>query len=203
MNNIVYVGAIVVVLLIVAAVLVSNGLNTAGGPGSGSAPVGGSQPTTTAVGAAPYNSTTTVVQSNSTKISNSTPTGCTATKYFICRNLTFTSSELTVTIGQKTGLNWSSFGLGYAPAGTPINSGVPQGVTFYTANASSSRNVGTSLSNNATVTVQLPISELNATKGALWVCYLNSGLVYVGNGCIANAGGSGVPSYIEIATVNG
>ncbi|MDE1768238.1 MAG: hypothetical protein KGH62_02625, partial [Candidatus Micrarchaeota archaeon] len=108
------------------------------------------------------------------------------------------------TLGQSTGTSWSSFGVAYAPKGTAISQGVPA-AAFYTGNVSSTNNVGPGLNNTRTIRLTIPV---NTTKGggvlgAIWACYGNSGLLYVGSaGCITNGGGGGVPTYVEVATVN-
>lgn len=212
-NNLIYVGVVVIIILIVAGVVLlgsgssSSQASTSTVAASTVAPASSqtTQPSTTIAPVStvnPYNTTTTVVPSNIT-VSNSTTSGCTATTYYTCSNFTFSASKITATIGENTGLNWSSFGVGYAPQGTAISSGTPTDIAFYSANTSATNNVGTSLLSGSTANIQIPVSS-TSTVGTLWVCYVNSGLVYVGSsGCIANGGGSAVPTYVEIATVNG
>ncbi len=217
MNNMIYVGIVIVVLIVAAVFLLgghpssptgSTGTTGTTGTGGNTSSTGGtgasSQPTTSVASYTtvnPYNTTTTVVPSNLTN--SSAPSGCTAAKYYSCGSFSISASKISATIGQTTGLNWSSYGVAYAPAGTKMSSGssVPTGITFYTANASSTSNVGTSLPTGGTAQITLPGS--NTLTGSIWVCYVNSGLVYVGNGCVSNGGGAGVPQYVEVATVNG
>lgn len=179
-----------------------------------------SYPTTT-VG----NATTSPTQSNSTVlVYNSTPTGkncaslsgyqcaavrCTATNSsFSCTNATYgfspsqNQSEMSLSIGQNTGTDWSGFGIAYVPQGTAITNGQPT-ATFYVADNSTS-NVGTSLANGQSTFVQLDNDAMGGTpalrNGTIWVCYINSGILYVGNGCLTS---SHLPAfYAQVATVN-
>ena len=131
---------------------------------------------------------------------------------FTCSNATYlyspstNATELFFTFSQKTGREWSSFGVAYAPSGTKIISGTPQNVVWYSANYSAKNNVGTSLQSNTLVNVLADNGEKGAgfgptVNGTVWACFTNSGLVYVGNSCIVNGGGSAVPTYVKIGTV--
>ena len=202
-NNLVYAVVAIVMVLVLAVVLLGNNSHA---PSSTATTVGSSASQNTSTGTStvnPYNTTTTAVVTNTTVSNSTASSGCTAGKYYTCTGPIFAKSSFTVTVGQDTGLNWSSFGIAFAPNGTSISSGVPSGIVFYSANTSSTSNVGTSLPNGSTVNVTLPLAYANITAGSIWVCYTNSGLVYVGNGCIANGGGSKVATYVEIATVKG
>ncbi len=127
-----------------------------------------------------------------------------------CSNSTYTNSSseayLWTTISQDTGREWSGYGVAFAPAGTKIVGGTPQGVTYYTANYASSSNVGTSLQSGSNATVRILVQKVNgsyprALNGTLWVCYSNSGILYVGNGCTTS---SGLPArYVEVGTITG
>ncbi len=200
--NMTYIGVGVLVVIIVAIALLYPyiGGNTAATTTVAQAP-------TTTQGSNAYNTTTTVLPSNSSVPSNAS-VGCTPSKYYTCSNLTYTyfasngSSAIKVTVGQDTGSMWSSFGIGYAPEGTNISGGVPSGIMFYTANDTSASNVGTSLSSGNTTTLTIPAGANlgNSTKGTLWVCYVNSGILYVGSTCVAQRGVSA--TYVAIGTVN-
>ena len=136
---------------------------------------------------------------------------CTSTNSSLsCSNSTYTNSTsdayLWATISQDTGREWSGYGVAFAPEGTRIVGGTPQGVTYYTADYASSSNVGTSLQSGGNATIRIDISKVNgvypsALNGTLWVCYSNSGILYVGNGCTTS---SGLPArYVEVGTITG
>ena len=187
MNNMTYIGIGIVVVIIIIGVLVFTGSPSSGSTTSAQTTatqsLGSTVATTTAAQTTaetnmtnstkvnPYNTTTTIVSSNE-MMSNSTPSGCTATKYYSCSKFVWGSSNITATVGQTTGLNWSSFGVAYVPAGTTFNSGVPQGVTFYSANTSATNNVGTSLANGASASITLPVTGNNKHT------WLNLGLLH-------------------------
>lgn len=127
-----------------------------------------------------------------------------------CSNSTYTNSTskayLWVTISQDTGQEWSGYGVAFAPTGTKIVSGTPQGITYYTADYASSSNVGTSLQSGDNATVRITIQKTNgaypnALSGTIWACYSNSGILYVGNGCTTS---SGLPArYVETGSITG
>ena len=169
------------------------------------------------------NATTAPTQGNTTLIYNNTPTGkncanltgyqcasvqCTSVNSsFTCTGASFgyskNMSELSLSVGQNTGSDWSGFGVAFVPTGTAMDEGVPQGVTFYVADNSSS-NVGTSLQNGQSTFVQFGQQALGGygttlRNGSIWVCYINSGTLYVANGCTSSGGSPA--QYAEVGTV--
>ncbi len=149
-----------------------------------------------------YKSTTTMLPSNSI-VTGARP-GCTAADYFGCTNASYSvssnSAMLTLRITQNTGTSWSGFGVGFAPNGTGLNGGIPA-ITFYTSNASSTSNVGTGLASASPITLQIPVKSSSKTAlGMIWVCYVNSGILYVGNGCTTS--GSIPATYEVVGVVN-
>jgi uncharacterized protein (UPF0333 family) len=216
MNNMTYIGiGVLVVIIIVGALLFTGGSSAAKTTATTAQTAASSQATTMAPVTSAmmenqtnttatnntYNSTTTIVSGNTT--TSTSTKGCAASKYFTCSNVGYANGNLSLSITQDTGTSWSAFGVAYAPAGTPISQGTPTNVTFYLVNQSSTSNVGASLAQNTTATISVPVKGApSLVNGAIWVCYVNSGLVYVGNGCIANGGGGGVPTYVQVATIN-
>ncbi len=218
MNKWVYVGVILVIIVIGAAALTYTGTYTGSQP-SASTTVA---PTTVATTAAVTVATTSAAAPTTANATLSPctgypgyvcpPTTCTPTiNAFTCSNATYlyspsnSVSDLYISLGQNTGQEWSSFGVGYAPLGTTFAGGVPQ-ITWYTANYSSASNVGASLQSGQVVTVKPDNAEtgngLNvSTKGTVWVCFVNSGLVYVGSTCQPNGGGSAVATYVQIGAL--
>ncbi len=201
MKNLGYFVIGVAAAIVILGVLVLTGLGTSS-----------STQTTTAASTSPafnngapnnsYKSTTSVLPSNSSV--HTSAYGCTASKYFMCNNATYeypgtTISYINATIGQNTSEGWSSFGVGYAPQGTAISGGIPH-ITFYTPN-DSSNNVGPSLKTGSTIKVKIPVNGTGAsTTGTVWACYVNSGVLYVGNGCLTSGG---VPAtYVAIGILN-
>lgn len=202
MNKLMYLGAAVVVIAIVAVVvLLTSSAGSAKYTTTTAAPVT-TIPATTSTNTT-YKTTTVNLPSNSSV--NTTSSGCTAEKYFTCSNLTYSyfpsnkTYTISALISQDTGTSWSSFGVGYAPQGTTISGGVPA-ITFYVAN-STSASVGTSLNALQLQKIRVPGKAANATtKGTLWACYANSGILYVGtSGCVAQGGGAAI--YVPIATI--
>jgi hypothetical protein len=227
MNKWVYVGVAVVVVIIIGAVAYTQKGPAATTSLYTSIPIGvssvNSNVTTTVANA----SAPTTALGSSTTINATKPSVCSdypgdicvavtctpANSTFACSNATYIYSpttnvtDLYLTFSQNTGREWSSFGVGYAPLGTKYNGGVPE-ITWYTANYSSKSNVGTELSSNQSVFVKADNNESgdafgSTADGAVWACFVNSGLVYVGNsGCLPNGGGSAVATYVEIGTVS-
>ena len=196
MDSIRYVAAAVVLLaVIIVAVFYITGLGTHAAAPSSSVS-NASAPTTI------YQSTTVPLSNNS--IVSTSQYGCTAAKYFTCANATYSNSASNVSyisadIGQETGQLWSSFGVGFAPQGTALSGGIPH-ITFYTPNDSSD-NVGPSLASGSSVNVRIPVNgTASSTAGTIWACYVNSGILYIGNGCTTSGG---VPAtYVVIGTAN-
>jgi len=178
---------------------------------------------TTVVG---NSSTAPTFGNHTTIIYNSTPTGkscanlpgydCYSVKCnivnssFTCANASYgyeaskNISELSLSVGQNTGTGWSGFGVAWVPTGTAMSGGVPQ-ATFYVADNSTS-NVGTSLQSGQSTFVQLGESALGAKgaaelgSGTIWVCYINSGTLYVGSGCLTS--NHQPAQYAEVASIN-
>lgn len=210
MNKMIYVGVAIVIVIIAGVLLLGSGgssanTSTVNQSATSAATTAATSTATTAATTSisttinVYNTTTTTVSTSFN--SSSVPSGCTASKYYTCTGLAYSNSVITATIGEDTGQNWSSYGIAYAPQGTPISEGVPTGIPFYTANATSTSNVGTSLLSGSTAAFTIPVSNGGSSVlGTLWVCYVNSGILYVGNGCTSSGG---VPAtYVEIGTVN-
>ena len=195
MKSMTYIAAVVVLLVIVAAVVYIARSNTQAAAPNSSA-LNTSTPTTI------YQSTTVPLSNNS--IVSASQYGCTAARYFICTNATYSNSASNVSyisagVGQETGQSWSSFGVGFAPQGTALSGGVPH-IMFYTPN-DSANNVGPSLASGSSVGVRIPVNGMAAsTTGTIWACYVNSGILYIGNGCTTSGG---VPAtYVVIGTAN-
>ncbi|MDE1860397.1 MAG: hypothetical protein KGH72_01640 [Candidatus Micrarchaeota archaeon] len=136
-----------------------------------------------------------------------TKPGCSATSGYVCTNASYSISNsvatIWATVGQNTGEEWSSFAVGYAPAGTKTVGGIPQNITFYIVNGSSTTsNVGTSLQSGSVVKIEAynGVGLGSATSGVLWACYVNSGLLYAGHTCFAQGGGA--PFYVQLGALN-
>lgn len=216
MNKLVYVGVLVIIVVIVAAIVGFGGLLSHPGKSSTTTVA------TTVATTFPYSTNVTTTANTSQNYSaavcsrysgyDCVPLTCTAQPGFTCGNVTYLyspkngSTYLFARISQQSGQLWSGFGVGYAPNGTFYNGGIPA-IAFYNANASSS-NVGTQLQSNTPVQViadnGLADKFLGATTGgSLWVCYTNSGVIYVGTaGCTQTGGGSAIPTYVKIGVVS-
>jgi hypothetical protein len=190
MDKIVYVviGLVIVLVVVGLALFLGNGRMT----------VAVSSAATTASAAVSPQITT----------SNRILSACTPTAGYTCDNVTYSYlqtqniSFMWATISQESGRQWSGFGVGYAPLGTAMSGGIPE-IAFNTANASSTSNVGTLLQSGQNVTVMVDRGEKGIgalTTGTIWVCYVNSGTLYVGNGCTTAAGVAA--TYVEIGIVN-
>jgi hypothetical protein len=194
MKSITYIAGLVVLAIIIAVVYIAiSDTNTVL---SNSSTLNTSTPTTI------YQSTTVPLSNNS--IVSVSQYGCTAAKYFTCKNATYSNSAsnvsyINVSVGQDTGQLWSSFGIGYAPQGTAISGGIPH-IRFYTPN-DSANNVGPSLASGSSVNARIPVNGTSSsTTGTIWACYVNSGILYIGNGCTTSGGAPA--TYVAIGTVN-
>ena len=148
-----------------------------------------------------YNTTTTALPTNS--VVNMTSQGCVASKYFTCNNTVYSKGNKTLsfTISENTGTSWSSFGVAFAPQGTTLSGGVPQGIAFYATNLTAGNNVGASLAAGAPLMVKLTgVSTGSRAVGTIWVCYTNSGILYAGNGCTTVGGVAA--QYQVLGTIN-
>ena len=195
MKSITYIGAAVVLVIIVVAVVYIAGFGMRAAAPTTST-LNTSTPTTI------YQSTTVPLSNNS--IVSASQYGCTAAKYFMCTNATYSNSASSVSyisanVGQETGQSWSSFGVGFAPQGTTLSGGIPH-ITFYTPN-DSANNVGPSLASGSSVNVRIPVNgTASSTTGTIWACYVNSGVLYIGNGCTTSGGAPA--TYVVIGTAN-
>jgi hypothetical protein len=194
MKSITYIAGLVILAVIIAVVYITMlNMKTAS---SNSSTLNTSTPTTI------YQSTTVPLSNNS--IVSVSQYGCTAAKYFTCKNATYSNSAsnvsyINVSVGQDTGQLWSSFGIGYAPQGTAISGGIPH-IRFYTPN-DSANNVGPSLASGSSVNARIPVNgTATSTTGTIWACYVNSGILYIGNGCTTSGGAPA--TYVAIGTVN-
>jgi len=206
MNNMTYIGIGVLIVIIIVGVLIFTGgansasqtttANSQATTATSSQATTAASPSTTIGGVNTsaanntYKSTTTVLSSNTTIVA---ARGCTASNYFTCSNVVYSYaganavSHINATVGQDTGQGWSGFGIGYAPEGAAVSGGIPE-IMFYTA-SDSVNNVGTSLATGTWVNITIPVTKLGAsTIGTLWVCYVNSGTLYIGNGCTTSGG---------------
>lgn len=149
-----------------------------------------------------YNTTTTALPTNS--VVNMTSQGCSASKYFTCNNTVYSkgSQTLSFTMSENTGTSWSSFAVAFAPQGTVLSGGVPQGITFYTTNLTAGNNVGASLQPGVPLNVKLTgVSTGSRAVGTIWVCYANSGILYAGAAGCTTVGGVAA-QYQTIGTIN-
>ena len=234
MNKVASLGAVVVVVLVIAGIAIYYGMaKSPGSPVSAASTVASgvknasSSTPNTSTGVVTAGTTAVSTAPAPTTLANTTkPAVCSKYPGYLCAavtctpsNSTFTCSNATylyspstnesmlfVTFSQKTGREWSGFGVAYVPSTTKIVSGTPQNTVWYSENYTSKNNVGTSLQSNTLVNVLADNNEkgvgFGATvNGTVWACFTNSGLVYVGNSCIVNGGGSAVPTYVEIGKV--
>ena len=194
MKSITYIAAVVLVIIVVAVVYIAGFGMRAAAPATST--LNTSAPTTI------YQSTTVPLSNNS--IVSASQYGCTAAKYFMCTNAIYSNSASNVSyisanVGQETGQSWSSFGVGFAPQGTALSGDIPR-ITFYTPN-DSSNNVGPSLASGSSVNVRIPVNgTASSTTGTIWACYVNSGVLYIGNGCTTSGGAPA--TYVVIGTAN-
>ena len=85
-----------------------------------------------------------------------------------------------------------------------MSQGTPQNIKYNVADSQSSSNVGTSLQNGANATVKADSGMTGAeygpnVNGTIWVCYVNSGILYVGVGCTTSGG---IPAtYVEVGRI--
>lgn len=194
MDKMLTAGIVVVVLVIIVGIAIFSLMGGSKAPAS----------STTLVTTQYYSNATTTVTTlpNNSSLSNVTK-GCAATTYYGCNNASYSivngNASLKVTISQNTGQLWSGYGIGYAPVNSSSSGGVPK-IVFYT-NATGGSNAGSSLPSGVPVTLVIPTLGTNTTTvGALWACYVNSGVLYVGNGCTPQAGVAA--TYVEIAKLN-
>lgn len=219
MNKLVYVGVAIIVIIIVAAVALAYkgspatttvAATTAASGSGGTGNTSSSNATTAATVATTASKATTVAAAPSTTVPAGTVLCTPVNSTYSCSSVTYTyasngSTVMTLTMEQKTGQEWSSFGVGYAPTGTKYLYGQPQ-IVWYSANYSSKANYGTSLQSGVPVVVRTDNGESGSSfgpvaNGTIWACYTNSGLMYVGNQCQTNGGGSAVATYVKIGTI--
>ena len=215
MNNLIYVGVAIVIIAIVGFVILS-GHGTTTPASTVATTVAASTQQTTISSTAPASGpttapsgVTTIYNPATTIPANTALPGCTAGSGFSCSNLNYKYNSanntwtMSVVVGQSTGSQWSGFGVGYAPKGTPASSGSPPQIAFFTANASSSNGVGTLLQSGAT-SPPIALSGKgggSTTSGTLWACYVGSGTLYVGPAGCTTSGGQPA-QYLQIATIN-
>ncbi len=202
MNKLVYVAVVILALAFIAA-LVSNNSTPSPKSTTSVSQVTSNYPTTlvTSIANVSYNTTTSVTPPACSSLPgyDCAKVKCTPiNSTFTCTNATYIYSPtngttfLWVTVGQNTGTSWSGFGVGFAPNGTKLNQGVPLNIVYNTAASQSTSNVGTSLQDGANATVKADSGKSGAgygpnINGTVWVCYINSGILYVGNGCTTSS----------------
>ena len=130
---------------------------------------------------------------------------------FACGNATYAYSStnsttyLWVTVGQTTGTYWSGWGAAFVPNGTKISQGVPQNIQYNTATSQSTSNVGTNMTSGGSSVVKADNGMTGAgygksPSGSVWICYTNSGILYVGVGCTTS---NRIPAtYVEVGTIS-
>ncbi len=126
---------------------------------------------------------------------------CVAKAGYYCSNMLYSNStgQLTVTIGQSTGANWTGWGVAYAANGTSLASNGAPNIKFYAMTGS--------LATGGKETVTFPASGSvpvgSALAGNIWVCYYTTtgtGVVG-GKGSCTQSGGTGTSAtiYSQIA----
>ena len=214
MNKLVYVVAVILVLAVVA-VLVSNnsGPSTKGQTSISSVTSGYPSTLVTSITNVSYNTTTSITPPSCSSLPgyDCAKVECTQTSsMFTCTNATYIYSPtngttyLWVTVGQNTGTSWSGFGVGFAPNGTKLSQGIPLNIAYNTAASQSTSNVGTSLQNGANATAKADNGKSGpgygpSINGTIWVCYINSGILYVGNGCTTSSRQPAM--YVEVGKI--
>ncbi len=114
------------------------------------------------------------------------------------------SGNLTLTLAQYTGKNWTGWAIGYEPVGANVlTSGLPDAVFSSVSGLSN-------LSSAQIVQITLSVLRLslmhNPVGGNLWVCYSNSrGVTGIRGGlgtCVPMGNQSASVKFIQIATVS-
>jgi hypothetical protein len=127
---------------------------------------------------------------------------CIPVSGFLCSNVAYLATgDITATIGQDAGTNWTGWGVAYAPVGANITSNGSPSVKYYAMNGS--------LASGQTKTITLPVGT-GVAAGAvrsvdIWVCYYTTtgAGVVGGTGSCTQAGGAGssAVTYTKIATL--
>lgn len=105
-------------------------------------------------------------------------TQCHSEYAYQCTNVTYyhTTGNATLTLGQKTGANWTSVTVFYVPQGVSTVNGTPATI----ANGEPGDIIPNGLKNNETTSVTLSISSPKSTAigtlsaGSIWVKYSTS-----------------------------
>jgi hypothetical protein len=214
-----YVHVLIIIAIFIAIILVLQGLNISSNAVSVSSSIpyvrlGNASTLVTSTEAnVSYNTTTSVKPPSCSSLPGyeCVQTSCTPiNSTFMCGNVTYAYSPINgttymwATVGQNTGTYWSGFGAAFVPNGTMMSQGTPQGIRFNVADSQSTSNVGTNMTDggNATVKIDNGMSGTGyglSVNGTVWVCYTNSGILYVGNGCLT--GGRVPATYVEIGRI--
>ncbi len=134
--------------------------------------------------------------------SNLSGNSCQATPGFLCSNPTYshTNANISVTLGQETGINWIGANFVFVPSATPFVSGVPAisfnapgpaNVTLYNTGLVSGAEATLNLSVNNT---SFPVAVGSPIVGTIWAQY-----TYVTGAAGAARTGT---SYAQIAALN-
>ncbi len=190
MNSLAYIGIAIIVIIIVVAALVFTGNRSGNTSTTVATTVASSYPTT-------LQTTTGTVSTPSGQVS-CVPTNSS----FSCSNVTFaTSNNVTnvrALIGQSMGSDWSGFGIGFAPNGTRLSGGVPL-IKFYSTNSTNPTGGNRSTGGSVNMLIYSGSNFTGPVSGTIWACYVNSGILYVVNGCTTTGGSPA--QYVKIGTV--